>query len=792
MKRPALFCFLCMLLSPATAPAVLDTNSNGLSDLWERQHNDDELFDETFNPWDDPDHDRWTNAEEAAAGTDPFDPNPPDGLVRPTTTHTPAVYGEPDGQGNPTLVSPEIVTVSWPTTAGKQYTLLVSTDLTAQNWLPVEAPFIATGTTVQFHFQTDTTERLFWRVAVCDTDSDGDGLSDAEEAKVGTNPVLLDSDGDGLPDAWESEYGLDPLDDGSLLASNGPNGDPDGDGATNLMEFSTNSSPLDALSFYPFFISVEKSALGECVLLDQESGLYAGDYQWIASNTGYAEEDAEKITPAYLDGVLSGFPFPLSPTEAASGGWQVNTGVEYLVESDFLYQDGGDVSETPFLHTAGSIQRRRFWLKAPPSQSSQRFQYLRVVEERKESLDDLGSGLFEVAEASDETFEIPPFNQISSSVDLKTQTPFDPDTYYKTREYLVPMSFELIHIEKERDAEGNEITTTINPGKDVLLRDEIAELKISIPTIHGHDWSLNIDIEPETMKTQSMGTRGQVQTYDFGVVANGNTTSLSKGADGATQAGPYDLDLQHAEGGEKTIRIVINKEGYFRVVLKSSDNKINISSQEFTVAKRIRKYASLPSSIGHDLDRHDQEIIAAAEHWEGVYMHAVDTVDRIKAIGMAESELGLTDENDIMTIGNAGDHVLDTFRNVPPYDKFPSAGLALREVVIANNSTKMLSYPNADEQPPGVAILYGTCWLYQKASRIAVNPNYDPGNPKQPYYIPGAWRDWDDATERYNGGGVPNYLERIHRSLYEGSHPTIPNLFIWPVLTNDIARGNGD
>lgn len=221
MKRPALLCFLCVLLFPATAPAVLDTNDNGLSDLWERQHNDDELFDEAFNPWDDPDHDRWTNAEEAAAGTDPFDPNPPDGLVRPATTHTPAVYGEPDGEGNPTLVSPEIVTVSWPTTAGKQYTLLVSADLTAQSWLPVEDSFIATGSTVQFHFQTDTTERLFWRVAVCDTDTDGDGLTDAEERSLGSSVYFADTDGNGVPD-------LDQIIDGSHPAGDGT--DKDGDG----------------------------------------------------------------------------------------------------------------------------------------------------------------------------------------------------------------------------------------------------------------------------------------------------------------------------------------------------------------------------------------------------------------------------------------------------------------------------------------------------------------------------------------------------------------------------------
>ena len=35
------------------------------------------------------------------------------------------------------------------------------------------------------------------------TDSDGDGLSDAHEASLGTDPNNSDTDGDSLPDGWE-------------------------------------------------------------------------------------------------------------------------------------------------------------------------------------------------------------------------------------------------------------------------------------------------------------------------------------------------------------------------------------------------------------------------------------------------------------------------------------------------------------------------------------------------------------------------------------------------------------
>lgn len=62
MKR-SLFALACWLLAPA-AFAILDTNNNGVSDLWERDFNNGSLFDEFFDPQADPDKDGWTNAQE--------------------------------------------------------------------------------------------------------------------------------------------------------------------------------------------------------------------------------------------------------------------------------------------------------------------------------------------------------------------------------------------------------------------------------------------------------------------------------------------------------------------------------------------------------------------------------------------------------------------------------------------------------------------------------------------------------------------------------------------------------
>ncbi len=207
-----------LILTSGISPAILDTNENGLSDLWEKQHNSGELFAGSFNTQADPDADGWTNLEEAIAGTDPFIPNPPEGIIRPDIVHIPAEMGEENGV--PVVMTPEFMTVSWPTLPGKLYRLQFSPDLGYQNWLPVGDPFIALGGVGEYNLGVGNSDRRFWRVAVEDIDTDDDGLTNHEEHLYGTDPAQPMSFA-GVPDAWLAEHFPN-------LEGFEPDGDPDG------------------------------------------------------------------------------------------------------------------------------------------------------------------------------------------------------------------------------------------------------------------------------------------------------------------------------------------------------------------------------------------------------------------------------------------------------------------------------------------------------------------------------------------------------------------------------------
>ncbi len=249
---PILSGFLILISGVSTTHAIIDTNDNGLSDLWEKTFNNGALFTSGITAQQDSDSDGWTNEKEAAAGTNPFIANPPEGIIQPQTERIPATYLGVDSNGDPAILTPETQTVTWPTRVGKKYTLQFSPNLQSGTWLDVGAPILGEGTDITIAnvlTQPDGTvpEKLFWRVVATDVDTDNDGLTNAEEHQLGTNPNAADSDGDSLNDKAEYLAGTNPLSTDSDLdgladnvdstpLANNAEADPDGAGLDPSLE----------------------------------------------------------------------------------------------------------------------------------------------------------------------------------------------------------------------------------------------------------------------------------------------------------------------------------------------------------------------------------------------------------------------------------------------------------------------------------------------------------------------------------------------------------------------------
>ncbi len=170
------------------AQAGLDLDRDGFDDLWELIYQAKGLA-----PAADPDHDGYTTAEEHAAGTDPLDP-----LSFPSRPRfLPAVQGDLGGI-NPGEITAPIL--QWASVPGKQYRVERRLSIAGSEgpWIlyhqviaastQIRLPVEASGSTAYFRLITD------------DADSDSDGLSDYDEALLGTNPASAHSQRQDTPD----------------------------------------------------------------------------------------------------------------------------------------------------------------------------------------------------------------------------------------------------------------------------------------------------------------------------------------------------------------------------------------------------------------------------------------------------------------------------------------------------------------------------------------------------------------------------------------------------------------
>lgn len=221
MNRFAILTLLLAFSFVGTVHAMQDTNANGMSDVWEKHYNAGNLFsssDPLQAPTADFDGDGWSNTKEAIAGTNPFSAGLPAGWVRTTIDSNPASAG--------------LFSISFPSKEGKMYRIAVSGDLVEWTFLPDYID--GTGNEIQLAIdasledESGIPERLFWRVAIADIDSDTDNLTDFEEMTLGLNAADPDTDTDGFNDDVDPDPSINPYaanPDGLGIPANLINGD---------------------------------------------------------------------------------------------------------------------------------------------------------------------------------------------------------------------------------------------------------------------------------------------------------------------------------------------------------------------------------------------------------------------------------------------------------------------------------------------------------------------------------------------------------------------------------------
>jgi hypothetical protein len=131
-----------------------------------------------------------------------------------------------DGDGNEARA--EVVIEVFERTSPTRYT--ESPDPAAVEFLTNEFTTPTTTTTTAI----DDVAAAITTTTFSPTDADGDGLTNDEEAEIGSDPDNPDTDGDGLIDGEEVFLGTDPT-----------NPDTDGDGFDDLVEAQSGTSPLD-------------------------------------------------------------------------------------------------------------------------------------------------------------------------------------------------------------------------------------------------------------------------------------------------------------------------------------------------------------------------------------------------------------------------------------------------------------------------------------------------------------------------------------------------------------------
>ena len=185
-----IFVLFCCLTN---AYSFIDSNANGMSDVWEKSHNSNSLFAVTNTlhaPEADSDSDGICNSLEAIAGTNPFSTLGDIGKFELKIEKIPQL---------------NVVRLNWFAITNKYYEIEYSLNL--QDWNVLGEALLGENEQIQFCCDIEITggnsSCVMFRLKVTDADNDNDGLSDWEETLLGTSIENNDSDADGFTDKEE-------------------------------------------------------------------------------------------------------------------------------------------------------------------------------------------------------------------------------------------------------------------------------------------------------------------------------------------------------------------------------------------------------------------------------------------------------------------------------------------------------------------------------------------------------------------------------------------------------------
>jgi hypothetical protein len=207
---------LCVMLLAATPVWAVDSDGDGMSDVWQSLYGI-----ASGDAGNDPDGDGAINLRESRAGTDPF-----------------------EGTSHPWLDSSRSVnqvTLSWTGVSSMRYVLVASSNLVT--WSQVGSEILSAGATESLLDTLPARGAREYRVRIrTNYDTDTDGLTDWEEAILGTSEGASDTEEDGMPDGWEYIYSFD-------LFSDDSGDDADEDTYSNLTEYLNGTNPRDPGSY---------------------------------------------------------------------------------------------------------------------------------------------------------------------------------------------------------------------------------------------------------------------------------------------------------------------------------------------------------------------------------------------------------------------------------------------------------------------------------------------------------------------------------------------------------------